>query len=870
MWGEVTRKIDDGITAIRDVGLLRGIARLDVLLAGGVNNFKLDEVYVYSSKIKGHVVPATGNLEMIQVADNPDIIQYKVKAATVPTGEINNNTPLFYPVPAAQSALFEREIYLFEAKAAGQSESSKATCVVVGGTFGSDGRTTYYRLDFFRKDENTQEFTKDYKDILRNHQYRMVIKSVSGRGYDTPDDAFNSKAINMVVDVTEWDDGQAGDVIFDGQHYLSIKPEMVFNFDRDADAGSVKVKTDVPDGWKITKITEADGTTPNSGWLSTDKITDKAYGTGEAEVPVAINVTENSGGVARTGYIFLQAGRLVAKLTVNQGVKPKIGLEITDPVNGQQITELVFTSKAGEMPAAKIFDVKWVPAAASPIVNISKIGEFAFDFNNAPPNDKIESGTLPGGTGEKRYTIQPYGIDIFKLQNNPFMECISKVDYTVSNGENFMSKSIILRQTVYDLIADAENYYLMDGNEHSFKVRINYPWRAELFDDGNGAVTQLLSTAGNPNTTGSGISIRFNTANDMADPQIYTGTPKVRFYHASDNTIYEDVELFCVSGVIQEASNCHMVEPGSMPILIPVSQANADGTTRIGSNDTYTAELIWTDHQGGVKATSQKTVAAIDNIIVAGKGNTGYIFILPGAEEGNSVVAVKVGNVIKWSWHIWTTAYTGNETYTNNDFIFMDRHLGAFTGFTTGVPAGNAYHKTGLLYQWGRKDPTPTGNPGNNEPTLYNASGVGATNRIATVHNAGSLDLSIQNPASYYSSWSSGTWGVTKTAYDPCPRGWKVPSFKNNNSPSVANSPWGGLPYAGWYPGYDWGSKMGFYPATGWRKGGLAAVGLGGNAWIACSYNANNAYYVICNNGGFNPAYADIRAHSLSVRCVKE
>ncbi len=305
MWGETSVQINDATTTINNISLLRGIARIDVALATDVTNFSLNEIYIYNSNNKGQVVPDAANLETTS----------KVKAATLPSGTINNATPLAYTVPTAMNRLFERTIYVFEAKAAAQNQSSEATAIVVGGTYGNDANPTYYRLDFLQADKTT------YRDVLRNHYYRANIIKVSGSGFDTPDEAFNAKPVNMEAEIKEWDDGEMGDIVFDGQYYLGIS-KMEFLYDKDPETQGVEVKTDYPGGWKILKITEADGTTVNSGWLTTDKTTGTLYGNDGSSIPMDISVSANNTGIQRVGYVIVKAGRLEAKLKITQGIDP--------------------------------------------------------------------------------------------------------------------------------------------------------------------------------------------------------------------------------------------------------------------------------------------------------------------------------------------------------------------------------------------------------------------------------------------------------------------------------------------------------------------------------------------------------------------
>jgi len=220
MWGELKAIIDDASTEIpgsgKSIGMLRGIARIDAILSGEAltdDNFEMKEFYLYNSKNRGYIVPAPASMES-------DV--FKVKAATVPSVAVeyeawNNGLPLAYDIPAAMKSAFERTVYLYEAKAAAQDKSSEATCIVVGGIYDTDTDPTYYRLDFFQADGIT------YKDVLRNHHYRINIVKVEGRGYDTPDEAFNSKSINMKFEVIDWNDGEMSDIIVYGPKYITLK-----------------------------------------------------------------------------------------------------------------------------------------------------------------------------------------------------------------------------------------------------------------------------------------------------------------------------------------------------------------------------------------------------------------------------------------------------------------------------------------------------------------------------------------------------------------------------------------------------------------------------------------------------------------------
>ncbi len=500
MWGEVSRVINDATTQITDGKLLRGIARLDVVLGDNVlsaANFYLEKLYIYNSKNKARIVPDAANIS-----------SGKATAATPPTGSINNDTPLVYEIPEAMKNAFERSVYLFEAKAVAQDKSSEATCIVIGGRFGSDTQTSYYRLDFFQADNKT------YKDVLRNHHYRVNITKVDGRGEGSPEEAFNSKASNMEAQVIEWNDGDFGTVTFDGQHYLSVSPAIEFDFPRAGGTQPVYLKTDVPEGWQITKITEADGTTTNTGWLTTDKTTGSFYGMGEVKVAVNISVTENTSNANRVGYIYVQAGRLETRLTVRQGITNPASLDITS--GGSSITELVFTDLD---LGPKTLDVSWFPQDADlQITNSSIAGYNVFPTSSGIPSTGIVAGGN-GGTGQISYAITATALTAAEIAANPFIEKVSKLSFLVTNGFEDAYKSVLIRHGNYALTHDLNTGgYLLDNSKtHTITIKSNSSWKVasitgaiEILDT---PTDELLSQHGGNNTT-TGDALTFKLITD--------------------------------------------------------------------------------------------------------------------------------------------------------------------------------------------------------------------------------------------------------------------------------------------------------------------------------------------------------------------
>ena len=265
-------------------------------------------------------------------------------------------------------------------------------------------------------------------------------------------------------------------------------------------------------------------------------------------------------------------------------------------------------------------------------------------------------------------------------------------------------------------------------------------------------------------------------------------------------------------------------------------------------------------------------------------------------KEGNAVIAAKDadGNIL-WSWHIWFTDQPQGQEYYNNAGIMMDRNLGATSATPGDVGA------LGLLYQWGRKDPFLESSSIHYEsmaeakstitwPSAVESNSSNGTIEYATAHPTTFITRNIRNSDWYYtgsSSTDNTRWTTsesTKSIYDPCPAGWRVPDGGSNGvwltALGSSSSIYDDSLYSSTNEGMNFSGRFGsastiWYPASGCRydnDGSLGGVGYRGYFWSASPYGYDPDIACILNfyyDGRVDPSDYSLRAYGSSVRCLQ-
>ena len=202
------------------------------------------------------------------------------------------------------------------------------------------------------------------------------------------------------------------------------------------------------------------------------------------------------------------------------------------------------------------------------------------------------------------------------------------------------------------------------------------------------------------------------------------------------------------------------------------------------------------------------------------------------------------------------------------------------------APVNCGYHATdykyGKLYQWGRKygqgyDSSDASVPELVAGPVSLATGQSKDNENKFYYNSSSPWDWCDTP--YDNLWNSGTEdNPVKTEYDPCPSGWRVPTYAELEGLIENYSSWttdknGQSGY--WFSGassYTETVSQVFFPAVGalhHLDGRATSRGTYGGYWSSCPDGTLSKYLTFLSNILVSPGSYE-RACGNSVRCVQE
>lgn len=315
--------------------------------------------------------------------------------------------------------------------------------------------------------------------------------------------------------------------------------------------------------------------------------------------------------------------------------------------------------------------------------------------------------------------------------------------------------------------------------------------------------------------------------------------------------------------------------------------------------------------------------------------NNNEIHFTAAEREGNAVIAgYDADGKIVWSWHIWLTDDPRLNLHkgSSDAYQLMDRNLGATDIFDGSAPEKWNPTGYGLFYQWGRKDPFPGpktigggGRLQENAPftngTIAHSKNEGVAfeivhdTTIGTTKDA-AVAYTVAHPMAFIDNtngttygqlawWNSDAadyatlWSTTKTIYDPCPAGYKVPDTKTYTGMDwthwqVETQAAGSRTiYAYGYTGGD-GTVRSWYPAMSYRcatttadnkqvSGVLSWTGIGAYYWLnefRTKDSTNRAWVMVADKASYDnnssPNYIKASGHNYGftgrgypVRCQK-
>ena len=521
---------DQGTQALT-VSLYRMVAGVNVYtkqLGGAtLTGFTMNEVSVYNARLKGLVASAQLAQQTASASSATTPQAALPTTPTLPDADGNGQ----YDLPSQEALTYtptntialSSEIYLFETGQPDQyplegidpvSDDLGAyrPCLVVKGTVngidGIDNETYYWRIDLKDKENEDRPM-----NIVRNHQYNIIINAILGKGSATPEEALKTSQTNIDVSIVAWNDGDLGGVSFGENNYLGLG-QIAYKYGVSGSLGLVEqTVAATPELEWTAVITDNKGQTPD--WISFYKTS-----TGEGEDPVTHTITGKGQGIdkpatlqfivdsyeegepTRTAYITFTAANLQnLKCTVTQTSERILAL------NAGIGTVIEFTDN-GSMMGANGVDVLFGPSDtklswyASPGTLSQITGDVLGELSGYQNSNQINFGDPLNGGKQLTAGQMPAGVSV--PEGSLYLMVTDLKDAT-----NTLSAVIPMKQLKYWLNFRSNTVLLpSDGSEVTIDVESNFKWKC------TGYCTPELAEANGLNETGPGAEKR-----DWATPE---------------------------------------------------------------------------------------------------------------------------------------------------------------------------------------------------------------------------------------------------------------------------------------------------------------------------------------------------------------
>lgn len=519
---------------------------------------------------------------------------------------------------------------------------------------------------------------------------------------------------------------------------------------------------------------------------------------------------------------------------------------------------------------------------------------FVFGTGSDHPTDT--NWILTGGT--HTLTICPEPFTEEELQENPYKERVSTIDFIVATANSSRKHTVTLRHINYHIeLGEMASSYRI-GKTYEIDIFNNVDdWRVTTLDIHGAFKTDVVA-----HTDRNTVTVQMNDDPKKADwiGGFFLHSEKAGVGGTTGRSLYANMRSY------HTFPSCFMVRPGES-LDIPVTNIqsfwrdwlNNPILTENNITDNYTSlsfKVLWqTSSQPMVSPVSDLEIWYLNNYADARdyRNKKVSVQIDPNSENGSAILAAYHNNRIVWSWHLWITDYDPNTEYVeythsgSTTVTFMTRNLGAT------VTTARNINSVGFYYQWGRKDPYP--NPGSYAfsngsraiRAIYDGNGTQITgidgNYIANsqADPMENLERTVTDPLIFmYNNTGNLDWYSSddnirndylwideegeKTLFDPCPEGWRVPYMKNGRSPwfnvSTIN-PSNDV--------YNWEGEVGAFNTAGYRQesGNFNSYSFL-HTWMAQTSGSRvNGFRAANGVNGTNTYY---RSCGMVIRCIKD
>lgn len=284
-----------------DAYLVRSVARVDVISTAA--DFTLTSIQVFRASNAYQIIPDV--LINDTIVTSPSIPAGTTQSVNTEQLEVINN-------------VLTEQVYLPESPIPAEADRRLgATVVVIGGIYGTDTDTTYYRIDFVPDDA-----PELFGQILRNHRYQFNIEDVLSSGWETPGEAAEREPTQIEVSIVAWNESTIY-MEFDNVFYFGVSTRNI-NFSPSS-------------GLRDTVIVQTNVTPYELYWADADGMIDESIppitlGGTFADpdnvfivsisedgtlITVMTNNTNNTGSDI-TRYLVAVADRLRARITITQ------------------------------------------------------------------------------------------------------------------------------------------------------------------------------------------------------------------------------------------------------------------------------------------------------------------------------------------------------------------------------------------------------------------------------------------------------------------------------------------------------------------------------------------------------------------------